>query len=74
MCMQCMAQAMGATATAGSVRHYIYARHFSWLTPRRRRALTALLLVGVLVGSSVGVEGSSGAPANGAPQHQAPSR
>jgi hypothetical protein len=61
MCIQCMAQAMGATATAGSLRHYIYARHFGWLTPRRRRVLTGLLLAGVLIGSSVGVEGSSGA-------------
>jgi hypothetical protein len=67
-----MAQAMGATATAGSVRHYVYARHFSWLTPRRRKAITGLLLAGVLIGSSVGVEGSSGAPAHhAAPQHAA---
>ena len=74
MCMQCMAQAMGATATAGSVRHYVYARHFSWLTPRRRKAITGLLLAGVLIGSSVGVEGSSGAPAHGAAQHHAATR
>jgi hypothetical protein len=74
MCMQCMAQAMGATATAGSVRHYIYARHFSWLTPRRRRAITGLLLAGVLVGSSVGVEGSSGRPVHAAAPHHAAAR
>jgi hypothetical protein len=69
-----MAQAMGATATAGSVRHYIYARRFSWLTPRRRRAVTGLLLAGVLIGSSVGVEGSSGSTAQHAPQHHAATR
>ena len=78
MCMQCMAQAMGATATAGGMRHYVYARHFSWLTPRRRKAITGLLLAGVLIGSSVGVDGSTaqggGAPPGGAPQHQLSSR
>jgi hypothetical protein len=74
MCMQCMAQAMGATATAGSVRHYVFARHFAWLTPRRRKALTGLLLAGVLVGSSVGVDGSSRAQGAPAVQHHAASR
>jgi hypothetical protein len=75
MCMQCMAQAMGATATAGSVRQYVVARHFSWLTPRRRKAITGLLLAGILVGSSVGVDGSSRAPGSGSPaQHQAVAR
>jgi hypothetical protein len=69
-----MAQAMGATATAGSVRHYIYARHFSWLTPRRRRAIMGLLLAGVLIGSSIGVEGSSGSTPHPSTQHHAGTR
>jgi hypothetical protein len=74
MCMQCMAQALGATATAGSVRQYVFARHFSWLTPRRRKALTGLLLAGLLVGSSVGVDGSTQASSGSVVRHHVASR
>ncbi|MDX6657549.1 MAG: hypothetical protein QOH62_2342 [Solirubrobacteraceae bacterium] len=74
MCMQCMAQALGATATAGSVRQYVFARHLSWLTPRRRQALTGLLLAGVLVGSSVGVDGSTQASGGPVAQHHVAAR
>jgi hypothetical protein len=62
MCMQCMAAAMGATATASGTRAYIAARHFSWLTPRRLKAVTVALMSATLLASSLLVSGSSAVP------------
>jgi len=59
MCMQCMAAAMGATATASGTRSYIAARHFSWVTPRRLKAITVALMSAALLASSLLVSGSS---------------
>lgn len=71
MCMQCMAAAMGASATATGTRSYIASRHFSWLTPRRLRAATVSLLAAALLASSLLVSGSapatSATPADSAP-------
>ena len=52
MCMQCMATAMTAGAGVSGTRAYIAAKHFSWVTPRRMRAITATLLAAGLVASS----------------------
>ncbi|TMK40288.1 MAG: hypothetical protein E6G56_08325 [Actinobacteria bacterium] len=59
MCMQCMAAAMSAGATAAGTRSFIAARHFSWVTPRRMRAISAGLLAGALIASSLLVSGST---------------
>ena len=54
---------MAAMAGASGVRSWLQAHHLAWLTPRRMRAATvALFAVAVLV-SSVGLSGSTKAPA-----------
>jgi hypothetical protein len=70
--MQCMAAAMGATATASGTRAYIAARHFSWLTPRRLKAITVALMFAALLASSLLVSGSSAVPRAHAPAATAP--
>jgi hypothetical protein len=53
--MQCMMGAMSAGATASGLRAWLIARAPLWLTPRRRRFVTPLLLVaGVLAASVIG--------------------
>jgi hypothetical protein len=71
MCMQCMATAMTAGAGVSGTRAYIAARHFSWMTPRRLRAITATLLAAGLLASATLVSGSTAAsrPAAPATQH-----
>jgi hypothetical protein len=60
MCMQCMASAMTFGATASGTRSFIASRHFSWVTPRRLRAITVALVVGALIASALFVGGSGG--------------
>ena len=62
MCMQCMATAMTVGAGVSGTRAYIAAKHFSWVTPRRMRAVTATLLAAGLVASSTLVSGSATRP------------
>jgi hypothetical protein len=55
MCIQCMAGAMVAGAAATGSRWWLLARLQAWMTPRRKRALTAAVLTaGVLAGGLVG--------------------
>jgi hypothetical protein len=63
MCIQCMMGAMTAGASATGIRSWLAQRSFSWLTPRRLRAITAGLLLAALVASSV-LLGGAGAPAH----------
>jgi hypothetical protein len=70
MCMQCMATAMTAGAGVSGTRAYIAARHFSWVTPRRLRAITATLLAAGLLASATLVSGSTAAPQRAAPATQ----
>jgi hypothetical protein len=72
MCMQCMAAAMGATATASGTRSYIASKHFSWLTPRRLRAITVSLLAAALLTSSLLVSGSGPASSQQPVAHSEP--
>jgi hypothetical protein len=62
MCMQCMMTAMGATASATGLRSFVAAKHFSWMTPRRLKVLTAVLLSAALLVSATLVSGSTGKP------------
>ncbi len=59
MCMQCMATAMTAGAGVSGTRAYIAAKHFSWVTQRRMRAITATLFAAGLVASATLVSGSA---------------
>jgi hypothetical protein len=55
MCMQCMAGAMAAGASASGLRAWLVAWAPRWLTPRRRRIATrGLLVAGVLAASVIG--------------------
>ena len=49
---------MAAVGTASGVRAFVAGRRFSWLTPRRTRALTIALAVGAMVASATLVSGS----------------
>jgi len=57
--MQCMAGAMTAGAAATGVRAVVVARAGAWLTPVRKRRMTAgLLAAGVLAAGLVGPVGA----------------
>jgi hypothetical protein len=60
--MQCMMTAMGATASATGIRSFIAAKHFSWVTPHRLRAVTIVLLASALIVSATLVTGSTAHP------------
>jgi hypothetical protein len=66
----CAACAVAAAAGASGARSWLAARHATWLTPRRMRAATAVLLASAGLVSSVGLSGSTAgkAPAK-APTH-----
>jgi hypothetical protein len=70
MCMQCMLNAMAATAGATGARSWLGAKRFSWLTPKRLRMVTIALIAAALLASATLVSGSS-VDEPGA--HQAPS-
>jgi hypothetical protein len=57
-----MASAMTAVAGATGLRSWLAARRFSWLTPRRMRAVTIVLLGCALLAAALLASGSS-APA-----------
>jgi hypothetical protein len=64
--MQCMMSAMAATAGATGARSWLGVKKFSWLTPRRLRITTIVLVSAALLASATFVSGSS----RGAPQRQ----
>jgi hypothetical protein len=55
MCAQCMATAATAAAGASGLRAWLAARGFSWVTPRRLRWITGILLAFALVMAAVGL-------------------
>ena len=57
--MQCMATAMTVGAGVSGTRAYIAHKHFSWLTPRRLRAITVSLLIAGFIASATLVSGST---------------
>jgi hypothetical protein len=58
MCVQCMASAMTAVGAASGTRAFLASRHFSWLTPRRLRVITIVLLAAALLASATFVSGT----------------
>ena len=59
MCAQCTATAAAAVGGAAGLRQWLVARGFSWLTPRRLKALTAALVVaGVVVAGTMSGSGT----------------
>lgn len=65
MCMQCMATAMSATATAAGTRAYIAQKHFAWVTPKRLHRITVVLIAAALLASGLVASGSSTPPHSG---------
>jgi hypothetical protein len=57
-----MAGAMTAVGAASGVRAYVGHRRFSWLTPRRMRTFTIVLVIAALVASATLLSGSPAAP------------
>jgi hypothetical protein len=53
MCVQCIAGAMAAGAAATGTRAWIVAHAGAWLTARRKRALTGVLVVGGVLAAGV---------------------
>jgi Rad3-related DNA helicase len=53
-----MATAMTAVGAASGVRSYLGVRRFSWLTPRRLKAITFVLAIGAVLASGTLVSGS----------------
>jgi hypothetical protein len=59
MCMQCMMGAMSAGAGATGARTWLKHMAPRWLTPRRMRAVTAVLIGAALIASTVLLGSSS---------------
>ena len=53
MCVQCLAGAMTAGAAATGLRAWLAAHAGAWLTPRRKRALTGVLVIGGVLAAGV---------------------
>jgi hypothetical protein len=53
-----MSTAMAAVGTASGLRAFVTNRRYSWLTPRRLRALTFVLATGAVIASATLVSGS----------------
>jgi hypothetical protein len=56
--MQCMAGAMTAVGATSGTPTFAASRHFSWLKPRRLRALTIVLVTAALLVSATLVSGT----------------
>lgn len=57
--MQCMINAMAASAGATGVRSWLGMKRFAWLTPRRLRIFTIALIAAALFASATLVSGTS---------------
>jgi hypothetical protein len=55
MCAQCMMGAATAAAGATGIRAWLATRGFTWVTPRRLRAITIVLVAAALVLASIGL-------------------
>jgi hypothetical protein len=68
VCMQCMLNAMAATAGATGARSWLGVKRFSWLTPRRLRIATIVLVSAALFASATLVSGTSASRPQAAPK------
>lgn len=50
---------MAAASAATGVRTWLQTHHFGWLTPRRMRALTIVVMSGAAIFSTIGFSGST---------------
>ncbi len=64
MCVGC---AITAASAATGLRAWLQSHRFSWLTPRRMRAVTIAAMCAAGLVSSVGMSGSSAPSAGAAP-------
>ena len=55
---------MAAASAATGFRSWLQSRHFGWLTPKRLRALTLAAMCAAGLVSTVGISGSTPAPAH----------
>lgn len=58
MCMQCMLNAMAASAGATGARSWLGSRRFQWMTPARLKVVTIVLISAALLASATLVSGS----------------
>lgn len=58
MCVQCMMGAMTAGAGASGARSWLATRRWSWLTERRLRRVTVVLVAADLIAASTLLSGS----------------
>jgi hypothetical protein len=58
---------MAAASAATGFRSWLQTHHFGWLTPKRLRSLTIAAMCAAGLVSTVGMSGSSAAPATHAP-------
>ncbi len=69
MCAGCI---MAATAGASGARAWLQTLNLTWLTPKRMKAVTIALVVAAFAVSSVGISGSTAAPAPHHGEHSVP--
>jgi hypothetical protein len=62
MCMQCMAGAVTAVGAASGTRAYLGRVRAQWLTARRLRVLTIVLVVAAVLAPATLLSGSSASP------------
>ena len=74
MCAQCMAGAAMAVGSASGVRAWLATRTWAMLTARRLRIATRALVALALIGSSIGIGGTTASPAPSAVADVAPPR
>jgi hypothetical protein len=60
MCADC---ALAAASAATGFRSWLQTHHFGWLTPKRMRSLTIAAMCAAGLVSTVGMSGSTAAPA-----------
>jgi hypothetical protein len=66
MCGQCV---MLAASAATGARSWLATRRFTWMTPRRLKLATAMLIVAAFIGGSLRFSGSTPPPSHS--QHSA---
>ena len=58
MCAQCMIGATTAAAGVTGARSWVAAKGYAWMTPRRLRVITGVLIAAGVIAASVGLSGT----------------